>query len=87
MTPEEEDLATKNLIRDTAPGPDDSRTAAFSSADVGKLIRFPWTGNAYRIAAVNEEDETVTFEVLGEPGDRATETFADLADVDAQVLP
>lgn len=58
----------------------------YLESDAGKRIRFPWTGSVHRIVSVNEAMETVTFEVIGDPEDRTTESFADLLSVDAVVI-
>jgi hypothetical protein len=58
----------------------------YVESDADKLIRFPGTGTVYRVAAVNETMESLTFEVIGDPLDRCTESFADLVAVDAVVI-
>ncbi|MFI6302158.1 hypothetical protein ACIBCH_09825 [Amycolatopsis thailandensis] len=64
-------------------------TNLYLESDAGKCIWFPTPapGNVYRIVSVNESMETLTYEVIGDPLDRATGSFASLAAVDAVVLP
>ncbi|RSD21982.1 hypothetical protein [Amycolatopsis eburnea] len=58
----------------------------FTSNDVGKRIRFPHTGSVDVVLAVDEAAETLTFAVPDDHDDNATESFADLVAVDAEVL-
>lgn len=58
----------------------------FTSDDVGEQLLFRPTGSIRRIVAVDETDQMLTFEVIGDPEDRTTESFADLAKADAVVL-
>lgn len=52
----------------------------------GKRIRFPFSGNVYRVRSVNCTEETLTFSRDDDPEDEDTETFADLRSVDVEVL-
>lgn len=54
--------------------------------EVGARLCFPWTGGVYLITEVNREARTVTFAVPSDPEDSTTETFDELAAVDAEVL-
>lgn len=58
----------------------------YTAGDVGKNIHFPWTRSVCVVVAVDETAETLTFATIGDPGDNATETFADLVAIDAVVL-
>ena len=59
--------------------------------EAGKRVRFPFSGNAYRIVAVDNEAQTVTLlEPFGDPADPedwTTHSFDDLASADVAVLP
>lgn len=61
-------------------------TPPFTRADVGKRLRFRLSGNVYRIIAVDEVYQLLTFEESPDPDDRTTESFADLVAADAEVL-
>lgn len=58
----------------------------YTASDAGKKIWFPWINSMRYVVSVNETAETLTFAVIGDPGDNATETFAALAAIDAEVM-